>query len=178
MDFNTTAVTNFVSANHLGDYSSIIGLIITLIGFLITIITLNKTKKASEIATKAVKAIQHDLKKIDTVTNLSSVLTEMEEIKRLHREKNYSQLLDKYSKLRVSLISVKSSNPALTEEDSTILQGAITQLKASEKIIDKHLHTNVNSQPDNVKLNGLISNHIDKLQEVLIRVKSKVGVNP
>lgn len=181
MDFNATKVSFFIQDNSLGDYSSIIALLITLAGFSITIFKLNKAKKASEIATDAVNAIRHDLKKVDTVANLSSVLTEMEEIKRLHREKHYILLPEKYSKLRASLISIKNANSTLIEKDLKILQGAITQLKASEKAIDKAIDGSVDSQPislDTSKLNGLISTHIDKLQEVLIRVKSKIGDNP
>ncbi|MEJ2415049.1 MAG: hypothetical protein P8Y22_07280, partial [Sulfurimonas sp.] len=81
MDTNST-IAMFIENNHLGDYSSIIGLLITLIGFTFTLYQLYKTKQASEVATEAVKAMRRDLNKVDVIANLSSVLTEMEEIKR------------------------------------------------------------------------------------------------
>lgn len=177
MDFNTTEIFNFIQDNHLGDIAGVMGFFITLGGFGITIYNLSKTRKASEIATKAVDNIRKDLKKVDTISQLSSILTEMDEIKRLHREKIYPQLLEKYSKLRSSLIFIKNDNNTLKDEDYVILQGAIVQLRASEQAIEKALFTNNHFEIKTPKFNNLISNHIDKLQEVLIRVKSTVGDN-
>ena len=179
LDLNITAVSLYLEANSIGDYSSIIGLLITLIGFGFTITQLLKTKRASEAATSAVNAVRHDLKKIDTITDLSSVVAEMEEIKRLHRERNNELLPEKYAKLRKYLIAIKSSNPTLIEEDLIILQGAITQLSASEKTIDKALFTKEEKEINlnTPRLNGLLSNHIDKLYEVLNRVKINIGEN-
>lgn len=175
MDLNTTNDT-FIQTYHLGDYASIIGLIITFIGFGITIHNLIKTRKASELATEMVKNIRKDLKKVDTVAILSSCLAEMEEIKRLIRISNIEQLPERYSKLRASLILIKNDNNALIQEDHKILQGAIVQLKAFEKKLDEIVETNSqNTQISIAKWNTLISNHMDKLREVLIRVKSTVG---
>lgn len=88
LDSNVSAITIFIQDNSIGDYSSIIALIITILGFGITLIQLTKTKNSSQIAVNAVNAMRNDLKIVDIVTNLSSVVIEMEEIKRLHREKN------------------------------------------------------------------------------------------
>lgn len=180
MDFNATEVFNFIQNNHLGDFVSIVGFVITLIGFGVTIYNLRKTRTASELATIAVTNIRKDLKKVDTVAHLSSILTEMEEIKRLHRTENNEQLPEKYSKLRASLIFIKNDNNALAEEDYKILQSAIVQLRAFEKNLDNALYANKDTRVSQInisKLNVLTSNHIDKLQEVLIRVKSTIGDN-
>jgi len=177
LDLNVSMLSILIQENHIGDYSSIIALIITVIGFGITILQLTKTKKASEIATSAVNAIRDDLKKIDTLTSLSSVVTEMEEIKHLQREKNLLKLPEKYAKLRTSLITIKGFSSIFAEEDLKIIQGTITQLSASEEAIDIHFENTISSTLKVSKLNGSISNHIDKLNEVLIRIKLKIGEN-
>lgn len=178
MDSNATEVYSFIQTYHLADYASVIGFIITVIGFLVTILNLIKTRKASEAATMAVNNIRNDFKKIDTVANLSSVLIEMEEIKKLHRKKEDSgQLPEKYAKLRASLISIRTNNQILLEDDNRILQGAITQLSAFERALDNNLDKDNITTFSIAKFNSAISTHIDSLQEVLMRVKFTVGEN-
>lgn len=175
MDLNEVAI--FIHNYNIGDYASIFGLITAIVGFIITITTLFKTKKASDFASLAVNNMRNDLKKVDTVANLSSALTEMEEIKRLHREKKVNQLPEKYSKLKKALIIIKSSNSALSAPDSTIFQGAIAQLSSSEKALDKAFEQTQSNQHSISKFNGAISIHMDKLQEVLIKIQLSIGEN-
>lgn len=176
----TTQIHTFIQNNSLGDYASIIALLITLLGFGITLIQLSKTKKASNIATQAVNEMRHDLKLIDIFTVLSSVVTEMEEIKRLSRAKNISQLTEKYAKLRASIISIRTFDNIFTKDELAILQATIAQLSASEKSLDKYqedLENNIETTFKFSRTNGIISSHIDKLNEVLIRIKSNIGTD-
>lgn len=66
----------------------------------------------------------------------------------------------------------------MDEEDLTILQSTITQLSNSEKTIDKFIEDNDNKTPTSIKIskqNSLISKHTDKLNEVLMKIKLKIG---
>ncbi len=174
------AIRDFIQDNSIGDYSSILALIITLIGFGVTLHQLSKTKKASEVATTTINEMRDDLQRVDIVAILSTVVIEMEEIKRLHREKVHSQLAEKYAKLRASLISIKVFENIFIDEDLIALQSTITQLSASEKSLDKYKEDIEHNIPTTFKisrLNGSISNHIDKLNELLIRIKLKIGRN-
>ncbi len=158
---------DFIIRHQLGDLSSIIALIISFIGFAIIIYNVINTIKLS------VK-LRNDMKRIDSVSEFSSAISCMDEIKTLHRMEAWQILPNKYSILRRALIVIREINPDISYESKRIIQSTISTLRIIENEIEKSNYSK--SSPPNVpKLNQSISRQMDKLHPVLIEMQNKIG---
>ena len=156
------------------DIASILGVLIGIIGFALVIVNVRRSKSAAEQAQQAVIDVRKDIQRVDTVANFSAAMTAMAEIKRLHRQSAWTILPDRYSALRASLISIKVSNPALPDHQSSALQGAIQNLRGIEEIVEKALASN--ETPENIpRLNRTVTRDLDSLQEILVEIQSQIG---
>ncbi|WP_133510490.1 hypothetical protein [Candidatus Thiosymbion oneisti] len=160
-------------ASGWGDWASAIGLIVTLIGFGLTLVGVWRSKSAAEKAKQAVIDVQRDIRKIDTVAELSAAISAMNEIKALQRKAAWEILPDRYSTLRKALITVRSANVAALAEDQQIrLQQTITLSSNMEQDLKPYIH-GPNPKPKVVaRWNATVSDHIDHLQEMLVRIKA------
>lgn len=162
-----------------GDYTadllSAVALLLTIVGFIITIYNVVRAKNAATKAQEAVSEVRDDILRIDMVSEFSAALAAMEEIKRLQRQKAWTILPDRYAALRRSLVEIKSANPDLPEHHKTDLQSSIVNLRGIERQIEDTLDSG--KDPSNVtKLNDTISEQIDDLQTILTEVKTQIGV--
>ena len=164
----------FLDSYRIGDFASLIGLLIAIVGFSITIINVSKSKSASLQAANAVSKVREDLRRMETVTDFASALASMEDVKRLHRDGAWQLLPERYSNLRKTLIAIRSGDHTLLDDDKKIIQAAITQFSSLEREVDKYV-ANKNSDIDVPKINAIVSKRIDCLHEVLIRLKSDIG---
>lgn len=131
------------------------------------------------MAKETVKKIRQDLRLYQTVNGFSNALIMMDEIKRLHRQKEWVSLPDRYNDLRKSLISIRCENPMLSENDQKEIQAAITQFAGLEKLMDEHLLSDNKSNKVNIpKINSRVSKQIDRIQELLVKLNNKVGIEP
>ncbi len=165
---------NFIVRHDLGDAASVIALLITVISFIVLWVNVLRSKKASEQAKEAVAQVRDDLRKVDTVAEFSTALSAMEEIRRLHRKDAWEILPDRYSSLRKSLISIRSSNPNMLKEHKKVFQSAIQIFSSIEDRVEVAL-SQKKSPPDAAELNKVISMQIDRLQEILIEMKNQIG---
>jgi len=150
-----------------GDVASIIGLSIVVIGFAITIFTLWRTKRV-------VIKVREDIAWTDTVQELAAVQAAMEEIKRLHRTKSWELLPERYSALRKSLISIRGANPDLSDGHKMILQKGIQHFAGLERQVERSIMTG-EELPNVAKLNNIVSNQLDSIQEVLVEIRKRIG---
>jgi hypothetical protein len=150
----------------------IIGVVISVIGFLYTLHQVKKTKNAAEASKEAALETKDKIRNLDSVIDFSTVLTIIEEIKRHQRGGNWVVLPDRYSALRSKLVAIKSQCPGITDLQKSVLQGAITQFKNIEGKIDVALTDH--STPDVTKLNRLVSAEFDRLNEVLLELKTQI----
>ena len=165
----------FIANNHLGDLASIAGVVISIIGFIIAIWNILRSKSAAERAQKAAEETHGAIRKYETVSEISAAVTKMDEIKRLQRAGNIEHLPDRYADLRKILITVRSLAPELTDGQQTIIQEALTTLTSVEAHIDK---CNAKGLPLNIaKINKLISQDEDALQAVLVDLRNQIGAN-
>lgn len=103
-------VHNFIIDYNIGDYSSIFGILITIIGFGITLFQVLKTKSASVYAKDSINEFKHEVMKFKTVSDLSEIVAIMSEIKELNRQKQWNLLIFRYDDLKKRLIEVETSN--------------------------------------------------------------------
>lgn len=161
----------FLIKNNIGEYASILGLLVTLIGFAITLYNVNKSKKASELSQTAVSNMRKDLARSETVIEVSSVINSLDEIRRIHRLKNWSLLFERYTTLRRSLVSIKTNYKALTKEQKSIIQSTIQNIKSIEDDVELALLNN--TEPKGIdRINKIVADHTDRLYELLIEIKN------
>lgn len=167
-------ITRFLAENNIGDVASILGVIIAIIGFAVIIINVWRSKKTVQQATQTILKVREDMLRANTVAEFSSALTSMEELKKLHRQKAWELLPERYSALRKSLISIRGANPNLRDIHKAALQSAIQHFSGLEKQVEESLTTN--GEPPNVaKINSIVSRQINRLQEVLVEIRNEIG---
>jgi len=156
--------------NALGVSASVLGVLVALIGFWITIRNVRRSKRAAdraeEAASKALRSVRH----IDTVQSLSKATTLAEEMKTLNREKEWKMLLDRLSTFRNMLIEIKGSTPGLSDDHKSRLQAAITQSQTMSNNIEGVLAGDTESA--NVpRMNKILSQQAEKLMDTLVTLR-------
>lgn len=164
---------NFWSVNTIGELSSIIGLLVGIIGFLIIIFNVRKSKESAEEAMQLSKQVRSDILKADLVAVFALVFSGIEEIKILQRKEDWGVLPEKYSSLRISLISMRAIYKDFSDEQMKIIQSAVTSFRSLEQQIEKCLYRGV--EPDIPKLNTILSKQLDKLQPIIIDIRNQIG---
>lgn len=158
-----------------GDLASVIGAGLTLIGFLLTIIGVWRSKSAAEGAQRAAEAARASLAQYDAVADLSAATGFMDEIKRLQRLQAWPVLPDRYAELRRKLVALKSSAAQLTDAQRQVFQGAVEEFADLEQRIERWLSTG-KTPPNPAKLNDIVSSQIDQVQAVLLAVQRSLRI--
>ena len=157
--------------NKLADLASVLGLIVTTAGFIITIIMLRRSKRAAEQTRTAVAEVRQRLAIRAAILDLNRVISDVEELKPLHRAAAWEVLPGRYSSLRRQLLAVKGLYPKLSKAQKTTIQGVIQQFSGIEQIVETALAAN-ESPPDIVGLNRIAAEQGDKLNAVLIAIQA------
>ncbi|MFD0738872.1 hypothetical protein ACFQZQ_06215 [Lysobacter koreensis] len=164
----------WVAKHRLNEYSDVLGLLITIVGFAATLWAVWRSRRVAAQALAVANKVRDDLRKVETVAEFSSAMTAMEEVKRLHRKGDLDPLPERYSALRRSLISLRASSQLLTDGEQSVLQSAITQFAGFERRIEKAL-TSESAKVDFAKMNRIVSSSMDQIHAVLIRIKTAIG---
>jgi phage shock protein A len=146
--------------------SSITGVLVSLIGFCLTIRNVLQSKKAAEEAKQAAESARSEIHRTDAIIVLAEAATAMEEIKRLQRQNAWAILPDRYSALRNALTAIRASQTQLTVDQKSSLQGAIEQFRSIENKIDRAL-ADEQISANMPALNKIVSQQIEKVTEIL-----------
>jgi ribosomal protein S13 len=164
-----------MSANeliHLGTVASIIGLPLTIGGFALALWQIRKTRSASESAKKAADAVRQQLLQMNAIQEIGAAIRALEDIRRLHRHKAWEALGDRYTSLKLILISVKGRTPNLREDQKTKIQATIQQLTTIEGQVESAVAGA--DEPEVDRINSVISKQIDRLGQVLVEIQTDV----
>ena len=167
------SIAQWLTDYHVGDLASITGVVISVVGFIITLWNVRRSKSAAERAEAAANEARLLMRGYQTVADFSAAIAIMEEIKRLHRTGQLDVLLDRYAALRKVLIGVRRLSPSMNEAVENQLQSAITTLATMEDLVERS--RSAGSAPNFVRLNRLISRDIDALHAVLIDMTASSG---
>lgn len=162
-------------SNHVGDLASIAGVMISVVGFIATLRNVVSSRAAAERAELAAKAARDSIKLFDVAVDFSSAISILDEIKRLHRIHQWASLPERYSAVRKILITIKVSQPDLSDYQKDTIQKALTNVSGLEQAVEKAMVAG--SQLNMQKLNAMISKNADQLHEIFVELRStKVGV--
>ncbi len=159
----------FISAYKIGDLASLAGVLISLVGFAVTVVSVLKSRRAAERAQIAAKAARDGIRLFETVVDFTQTISTLEELKRAHRYGQWQILPDRYAAVRKVLISLRTSNPGLTERQNTVIQEALSNLRLYETNVERGLSSG--GAPNAAKLNASLSRDIDDLVAVLGEIK-------
>ncbi len=121
---------SWLTMDYIGDLASLAGVAISIIGFIVTVWNVRRSKSAAERAEAAADAARQAMRSYQTLSDFSAAVAMMEEIRRLHRveQPNLYQFLERYSAARTALIGVRKLSPALSDGMQTQIQSAIMTL--------------------------------------------------
>jgi hypothetical protein len=156
--------------SKIANVSELVGLAVAIIGFWLTIRAARKARSAAESAKTAAEGARSNLLRVDSIAEVSGVITGLQDVKRLHRSGSWDGMPERYAIQRRMLIGVRSGNPSLTNSQKATLQSAISQLSLMERQIEEHL-ANPADPPDIAKLNGAVSKQADSLTQLLTELK-------
>jgi hypothetical protein len=162
--------------NHIGDITGVLGIVISVGGFVITILQLIKSKRAAEAAREAATAARDSLGYVGTVADLSAGIAIMEEIKRFQRTGPHHPLPDRYAALRKILSAARAGRRTasnLSEDQKVFIQTALVNLAKAEEAVERKLASG--GTVDFPKLNRILSRDVDQLQELLVHLQSLAG---
>jgi hypothetical protein len=160
-----------------GTWADVAGFTITITGFAATLWNVSRSKKAAIKAQEAAQAARDSIRRSDAIGDFSTAIAVLEDIKRAHRDKGLSAgLPERYATIRKQLIVLRASSNDLSDEHRVAIQDAIANLGTMEAKIDKAL-ANKGELPV-ARLNTVLSRDIDKLVDILSRLKAQQEARP
>jgi hypothetical protein len=166
----------WITDYHVGDLASIAGIAISIIGFLVTVWNVRRSKSAAERAEGAANEARRMIRDYETLSDFSAAIAIMEEIKRLHRFGQVDPLLDRYAALRKVLTEVRKMSPSVNSSMDQVIQSAVTTLATMEDQVERSRVSG--AAPDFVRLNRALSREIDGLHAVFVEMKLADGSRP
>lgn len=171
-------IIQYIVNNDLGDVASVVGIVITIIGFGVTLWQVYRSKSASLQAKESVEHFQKEVLKYKTVSDLSETISMVNEIKELNRQSEWKLLLHRYSDLKRRFIDIKQSNIEFTKFQNQNIQDMIFAIDDICDIVENIVNKNVQEDEfDITKINRIITKHADGIFGILIKIKSVRGID-
>lgn len=163
---------DWVTNARTGSAASVLGVLLTAIGFLITIRNVYRSKGAAERAERASIEARAAIRLFDMVEEVATAVSAFERIKQLHRRRVWDALLvESYSTLRIKLVAIRHSGALLSDEHRSNLQSAVAYLADMESTVEG-MEANEEVPNERIALfNARASEHMTKLQELLVGIK-------
>jgi hypothetical protein len=120
-----------------------------------------------------VAGVREDLALQSVATDLTVLMTDIEEMKQLHRLGYWNIMPVRYAGVRRKLIAVRTSCPNLTRTQKSSILGIIEQFRDIERLVEEAIASN-QSPKDVAAMNKLASEQADKLSEVLVAVQQEL----
>ncbi len=155
----------FNNTYRAGDIASVLGLMITMVGFAATLYQVTRSRQAAE------EARDHVLE-LNAVHGLSAAIRAFEDIRRLHRSEAWGALPDRYTSLRLELVAIRQRTPGLSAEHQKSIQGVVQQLSTMERQVERILEGT--SEPEIARLNSVVTRQIDRLGNLLVELQKKI----
>ncbi|MDM8544036.1 hypothetical protein QUF90_23415 [Desulfococcaceae bacterium HSG9] len=162
-----TNIIDYIVKNNLGDIASVIGVIVAIIGFFVTISNVVKSKNAAQKAEAASYKIRENIFRYDAISECAEAISLLNEIKRLQRGNLWLILPDRYSAVNRLLYSLKAFDSELMKNHKMYIQNAIQQFVSLEELVDRSITRNKLPPSESiVQINKIVNQQLDKLYEI------------
>lgn len=144
--------------------------IVLVLGFIITIYLLWRSKSASQSARAASEETRDKLTKTFTIIDLSKIISGIEEIRSLIRDKKWEIVLSKSPSLKQNIVAVINEYGELTDKNREAFQEAILEIGVIEESIERAMHSDDQSV-DGVRFNKFLGDVQIKFMEMMEKEK-------
>ncbi len=165
----------FIGIANIGEMLSVADIVLTLIGFTITVLAAYKAKRAADLAFSAAQAAKQGVRQLDLISEISAVIHLLEELKSIQRTGGTDLLLGRYSAVRIKVVEIRESGLLSEEIDQVALQDVVTRLRSLEVTLDKNVNY-LGDKKNLAKCNESVSFCTDLMLGVKVRLHSKVMV--
>ncbi|WP_157958825.1 hypothetical protein [Salinicola sp. RZ23] len=169
-------------------YFSIIGVVVSVIGFAWTVAVALASKEAAQRAEAEIKEtagrVTSRLKESDSASDLGMIIGALNEIKGLHgvKDVSYELVLFKYTMLRAKLVTLMSGDIVSVLEDEKLkVQEIIAEISLLERLVSTKVVRNTDLDAKELAIEDLVSrnpalaDHVDALNGILTRIKQSGG---
>jgi hypothetical protein len=132
---------------HWGDVASVVGLGLSIAGFLLTIGIASQTRSAAEKAEAAATNARNSLFHFDAIVEVSRAITIRDEITELHRRNEWKSLPTRYMSIRLLLVNIKCATSSLSDLQRATIAGVLTQLNSIASKIESAIHSGKGAAP-------------------------------
>ena len=106
----------------------------------------------------------------ELIVDFSGAISLIDEIKRCHRRQEWLLVTEHYPALRKNLINLRASKRLLRDDQSLLLQNALTDLYEMESIVEQA--QSKGTKPNIARLNGALARNADALIAMLAEFKT------
>lgn len=155
---------------------SVAGVLLSVVGFGITIFGVYRSRNAAEAAAQAARSVRDQLGRFNTATECASAIQVLEEIERLHRTGPFYLLPDRYTAARRSLVQIHHATTHLSDERRSKLQSAVTHIATMKVGVEKYLASDSSGETDSafdsIKHNKIMAKQITELLVLLVELRN------
>lgn len=161
--------------NAVGFFAIDLGDVASLLGLLVALWMIYRSKTASEAARDAARETRQRLATSLSVVDMSDAMNAMEEILALQQRdrQDWKHILGKYSRLRRLLAAARAAHVSLTEQQRGCLQNALAQLSFNAGRVGDFL-SGKEAELDTARLNEVISKQLEELSAVIAELKGRM----
>lgn len=158
---------------HWGDLASVMGLLVSIVGFVIAVEQIRSSRRAAEQARDAAAEVRSRFRDLDILAAFTEVLGVLAEIKRLHRANAWNTVVDRYATARRLLVAISHMLRDGKYYDGEEVSMAVHQLLILEPRVERALATS-KSPPSISNTNAILSKMEDDLAVVMAVVRTKL----
>jgi hypothetical protein len=155
-----------------GDIASVLGVAIGIGGFTFTILQVRKSRTAAEAARSAARATSRQLRRIDTLADVTRAYEYARRIMELHRASSWEPAVERCHDLKALLVRTHTLNLGIPPEYAQKLQYAITHVSSLAAALEKQIG-NRTATPNVDRWNKLLGQIADDLQRLTMILRQK-----
>lgn len=165
-----------LDAYRLGDLASLVGLLVALVGFALTIWAAWRAKSAAEMAAAAARRVRDQILIFQSTSDLAGAISKLESLKSMHRAGDWASMPERYSGLSADLAMIRDRSTLLDDAERAMIQKAIFMLAQLEHELD----VGGVEEPDRKQVairNLLISQRLDELRGILHHLQERAAAS-
>ncbi len=123
---------NLVKTYDLGTHTGVLGFVITIVGFWVTLYNMFKLSRNSRDLAVKLEQTRAMIATIDTVRDLSSAMELLKQVRQRLILADVNDVPNDLMELRLALVRIREAHPAAPADFSSCVQGLITRLQDLE----------------------------------------------